>query len=201
MRPRWVDRVVVVGACVAVGTLALGGCGGSSSPGEDSGVGGGTVLLVGDEYSSGAGRAWPQMLDSTPRITTDTKSGSGYLTASPSSVRDRLSTVKGEGTIILAMGAHDLGAGAPESIIRGAVRDALEAAEASSSRVLVLPPLDPAAAGSRRATELEGILREESASVGAEYVDVELRPAAAAQSGLGSVGSQAVADAVGDRLR
>lgn len=113
----------------------------------------------------------------------------GYLTTSPSSVRDRLSAVEGEGTIILALAAHDLDADAPKAITRSAVRDALTTAQASAGRVLVLPPLDPAASGSSRAAELEGSLREETASVGAEYVEVELGPAgeagAGAQSGLG----------------
>lgn len=203
MRQR-VARMVAVSAWTVIATLALGGCGAGSS-GDDTAGAGGTVLVVGDEFSGGTERAWPQLLDSTPRLDTDIEDGSGYLTASPSSVRDRLSAVEGEGTIILALGAHDLDADAPEAITRSAVRDALTVAQASAGRVLVLPPLDPAASGSSRAAELEGILREESASAGAEYVEVELGPTGAAgagaQSGLGSVGSQAVADAVEGRLR
>ena len=187
---RWVRRRAAVLVALVAVCVGLTACSTTETPSQS------TVAIVGDATStSTAGPAWPQILqaDDGVRSTVDAVAGSGYLTASPHAVSDRVEKLSAA-TIVIALGASDVSQASSDETLSAAVTQAVGAASATGARVIVLSPLIPGGGG-RQADVISLAAR----AAGAEYVDVALPPDpsfAGADGALSMAGNQFVAAAL-----
>lgn len=128
------------------------------------------VLVIGDEYSSPTeGPAWPDLLGAETGwdVHTDVVPGSGYTTASPASVRDRIAAAEPADTVIIALGVEDEKRQPPDAVIEASVRDAVTAVRASEAvtRVYVLGPLAPGHGASAVSAGIAAAAQEAGAMV------------------------------------
>ena len=171
--------------------MALAACTPASEQAAPAGV-----VVIGDQASTAVvGPSWPQLIeaDGGIRVTVDAVADSGYLTASPGSVGDRVAAQSGR-VVVLALGAADLTRGAQDEALAAAVAQGVGAAVGTGARVLVLSPLVPGGGGPQA-----GVISRAAREAGAEYVDVAI-PADPSLIGDGGTlspeGSRFVAHAV-----
>lgn len=148
--------------------MALAACTPTSEQAAPAGV-----VVIGDQASTAVvGPSWPQLIeaDGGIRVTVDAVADSGYLTASPGSVGDRVAAQSGR-VVVIALGAADLTRGAQDEALASAVTQGVGAAVGSGARVLVLSPLVPGGGGPQA-----DVISRAAREAGAQYVDVALPP-------------------------
>lgn len=161
-------RAVVATVVVLSAVMALAACTPVSKQAVPAGV-----VVIGDQASTTAvGPSWPQLIeaDGGIRATVDAVADSGYLTASPGSVGDRVAAQSGR-VVVIALGAADLTRGAQDEALASAVTQGVGAAVGSGARVLVLSPLVPGGGGPQA-----DVIARAAREAGAQYVDVALPP-------------------------
>lgn len=174
-------------AAFVVAVVIGGGLAACSAPEPEPALG---FFVIGDARSmADGGPAWPALIGedgSHAAVVVDAVVGSGYLTASPEAVRDRIAVASSQPVVILALGAGDGGAReAPENVLRSAIVDGIGAAVATGARVVVLPPLVPGGD-----PMVASLIREVAAAEGAEFVDVTVPPASVFDDGVGGLSAE-----------
>ena len=161
-------RAVVAKVVALTAAMALAACTPASEQAAPPGV-----VVIGDQASTAVvGPSWPQLLEADDgiRATVDAVADSGYLTASPGSVGDRVAAQSGR-VVVIALGAADLTRGAQDEALASAVAQGVGAAVGSGAQVLVLSPLVPGGGGPQA-----DVIARAAREAGAQYVDVALPP-------------------------
>ena len=159
----------LIGAALAVLALALTACGAA-----EPAVAGQRVLVITDERGGDAGSAWYDLVRREPGLQAqiDAVAGSGYLTASPSSVADRAAAAGGQfDAVVLALGGNDVTTTLPTEVREALVRDAMSASARYAPRVIVLPPFGVTAADLDAWDET---LRTAATQTGATFTPIDL---------------------------
>lgn len=150
----------------------------SAAPAPPSGAASIVVITdsVGDQIAADLERILGRSVDR------DAVPESGYLSASPAAVADRVTDAPTSTTVfVLALGAADVNSAAPADIRDAAIAQALAAASARAGQVVVLAPLVPTGSES---SEWRAALRDAAVQFGAVYLDVDVPAAAWDQSRL-----------------
>jgi hypothetical protein len=152
----------------SLGLASLGGCVAAPPPVVES------VLVVADEMSQPTDApSWTDRVVelSGTTVNVDAIAGSGWLTASPQSVADRIAGQQAD-VVVLALGATDVLLAVDDQIREIVVRDGVAAATATGGRVFVLPPLVPAGTGQSAAWSQ--VIATVCSELGAIYLPVDL---------------------------
>ena len=178
----------------ALASLALAACS-TAAPAVTAGAG--SVAVITDSVGEKIAVDVKQALAQTVNV--DAVAESGYLSASPGAVTDRVMSAPESTTVlVLALGAADVNSAAPEEIRNAAIGQALAAASARADRVVVLAPLTPRGTG---AAEWRAALRDAAAQFGAAYIDADFPGVVWDQNQLTTAAAAAVAARIADAIR
>lgn len=183
------------GVVLALALLTGAGCS-ADEPGDVSAGEPLEVVVIGDVASLGAdGRpGWPEELGRglEAEVRSDVVEGSGYLSATPGSLRDRAALVDSRAdVVIVALGSQDVDRAVPEDARARVVRDGLSAVAERGAPVVVLPPLVPTGSQEAPAAQWRATVEEVAGDLGLLYLDIELTRGAGMVQSDGRLGAEA----------